>query len=58
VSEKMSLEVLITFILYALAMAMGAVAIVLPLLGQTVDMGLIGIGLFAVGLAGLRTLKQ
>ena len=55
VSEKMSPATLITFILFAVAMAMGAMAIVLPYLGQPVDMSLIGIGLFCVGLAGLRT---
>ena len=51
----MSTEALITFILYAVALAMGAVVIVLPLLGQTVDQSLIGIGLFCVGLAGIRS---
>jgi hypothetical protein len=54
-SEKMSIEALITFILYAVALAMGAVTIVLPLLGQAVDISLIGIGLFCVGLAGIRS---
>jgi hypothetical protein len=34
---------------------MGAVVIVLPLLGQTEDISLIGIELFCVGLAGIRT---
>jgi hypothetical protein len=54
-SEKMSTEALITFILYAVALAMGAVTIVLPFLGQPVDISLIGIGLFCVGLAGIRS---
>ena len=57
-SEKMSIETLITFILYAIAMAMGAVAVVLPLLGQTVDITLIGIGLFCVGIVGLRSVTK
>jgi uncharacterized membrane protein HdeD (DUF308 family) len=52
-SESMSWDKMILLILYAVALAMGVAAIVLPLLGQTVDMTMVGIALFCLGLAGL-----
>ena len=52
-SDDMSPNKLIILILYALPLAMGVAAIVLPLLGQAVDQTLIGIALFCLGLAGL-----
>jgi len=45
---------IILFILYAVALAMGVTAIVLPLLGQTVDLTIIGIAIFCLGLAGMN----
>jgi len=53
-SEGMSPTKIVLFILYAVALAMGVAAIVLPILGQTVDMTLIGIAIFCLGLAGLN----
>lgn len=44
---------MLLFILYALALAMGVAVFILPLLGQPVDMGLVGTALFCLGLAGL-----
>jgi hypothetical protein len=57
-SEDMSAGKIILFILYAVAMAMGVAAIVLPLLGQTVDMTMVGIALFCLGLAGLNAVQE
>jgi len=54
-SDNMTPAKMVLFILYAVALAMGVAAIVLPLLGQTVDMTLIGIAIFCLGLAGLST---
>ncbi len=54
-SDDMPPAKMLLFILYAVALAMGVAAIVLPLLGQTVDMILIGIAIFCLGLAGLST---
>jgi hypothetical protein len=52
-SENMSPTKIILLILYAVALAMGVAAIILPILGQPVDMTLIGIAVFCLGLAGL-----
>ena len=57
-SESMSPSKMILFILYAVALAMGVAAIVLPLLGQTVDMTLIGIAIFCLGLAGMNAVQE
>jgi len=54
-SDNMPPAKILLFILYAVALAMGVVTIVLPLLGQTVDITLIGIALFCLGLAGLNS---
>ncbi len=52
-SDDMPMNKLIIFIFYAVALAMGVAVIVLPLLGQAVDLSLIGIAVFCLGLAGL-----
>lgn len=49
----MSPTKIILLILYAVALAMGVAAIVLPILGQPVDITLVGIAVFCLGLAGL-----
>jgi len=53
-SENMPPSKIILFILYAVALAMGVAVIVLPLLGQTVDITMVGIAIFCLGLAGLN----
>jgi hypothetical protein len=53
-SDNMSPTKIVLFILYAVALAMGVAAIVLPILGETVDMTLIGIAIFCLGLAGMN----
>ena len=45
---------MILFILYAIALAMGVAVVVLPILGQSVDIILVGIAIFCLGLAGLN----
>ena len=57
-SDEMSPTKLLLFILYAVALAMGVAAIVLPLLGQVVDMTLIGIAIFCLGLAGMNQVTK
>jgi uncharacterized membrane protein HdeD (DUF308 family) len=57
-SDDMSPNKIIILILYALPLAMGVAAIVLPLLGQAVDQTLVGIALFCLGLAGLIQLTS
>lgn len=52
-SDDMPMNKIILLILYAVPLAMGVAAIVLPLLGQAVDQALIGIAIFCLGLAGL-----
>ena len=52
-SDDMPPNKLIILILYALPLAMAVAVIVLPLLGQAVDLSLVGIALFCLGLAGL-----
>jgi hypothetical protein len=56
-STKMSTSKIVFFILYAIALAMGVAVIVLPLVGQAVDISLVGIALFCLGLAGLNTVN-
>lgn len=57
-NEKMSNDMppkkIVIFILYAIALAMGVATIVLPLLGQAVDLSMVGIALFCLGVAGLN----
>lgn len=57
-SDEMSPTKMILFILYAVALAMGVAAIILPLLGQVVDMTLIGIAIFCLGLAGMNQVTK
>jgi hypothetical protein len=52
-SENMSPTKIILFILYAVALAMGVATVILPILGQPVDIILVGIAVFCLGLAGL-----
>lgn len=56
-STQMSMSKIVFFALYAIALAMGVAVIVLPLVGQTVDISLVGIALFCLGLAGLNTVN-
>jgi len=57
-STEMTPTRIVMLVLYAIALAMGVAAIVLPLLGQTVDMTMIGIALFCLGLAGLNQIQS
>ena len=52
-SEGMSFNKILYLILYGIAMAMGVAIIILPLLGQPVDMVMPGIAIFCLALAGL-----
>jgi uncharacterized membrane protein HdeD (DUF308 family) len=56
-STQMSTSKIVFLILYVIALAMGVAVIVLPLLGQTVDISLVGIALFCLGFAGLNTVS-
>jgi hypothetical protein len=53
-SEDMSPKKIVLFILYAIALAMGVAVIVLPLLGQAVDLTMVGIALFCLAVAGFN----
>jgi hypothetical protein len=53
-SEGMDFNKVLYFILYGIAMAMGMVIIVLPIMGQPVDMIMPGIAIFCLALAGLN----
>ena len=53
-SDNMPPAKILMFILYAVALAMGVAVIVLPLLGQSVDLSLVGIAIFCLALAGLN----
>lgn len=44
--------------LYGVALAMGVVTIILPLIGQAVDPSLAGIALVCLGIAGLDQLTD
>ncbi|MDH4214221.1 MAG: hypothetical protein OEV85_09900 [Candidatus Thorarchaeota archaeon] len=57
-STKMSTQKIVLLVLYAVALAMGVAAIVLPLLGQSVDQTMIGIALFCLGIAGLNIVTE
>ncbi|MFW9848607.1 MAG: hypothetical protein ACFFF4_05670 [Candidatus Thorarchaeota archaeon] len=52
-SEGLSPKKLVNLVLYAVALAMGVVTVILPLLGQSVDPSLAGIALVCLGIAGL-----
>ena len=52
-SEGMNFNKMIYLILYGIAMAMGVAIVVLPILGQPVDMVMPGIAIFCLALAGL-----
>ncbi len=52
-SEGLSPKKLVNLVLYAVALAMGVVTVILPLVGQSVDPSLAGIALACLGLAGL-----
>ena len=49
----MPMNKIIILALFGIALAMGVAAIVLPLLGQAVDITLVGVAIFCLGLAGL-----
>ncbi len=46
-------ENIVSIVLYALALAMGIVSIIINVLGQTVDVIMLAIGLTALAIAGL-----
>jgi uncharacterized membrane protein HdeD (DUF308 family) len=52
-SEGLSPKKLVILVLYAVALAMGVVTIILPMVGQPVDQSLAGIALVCLGIAGL-----
>ena len=52
-SDDMPMNKIIILALFGIALAMGVAAIVLPLLGQAVDITLVGVAIFCLGLAGL-----
>ncbi|MFW9767209.1 MAG: hypothetical protein ACFFF9_14690 [Candidatus Thorarchaeota archaeon] len=52
-SEGLSPRKLVSLVLYAVALAMGVITIILPMLGQSVDQSLSGIALICLGIAGL-----
>lgn len=49
---------ILKMVLYAVGMAMGIVSIVLNVLGEPVDLILLAIGLFVLGLAGITSLEE
>ncbi|MCP4764443.1 MAG: hypothetical protein GY870_21895 [archaeon] len=44
---------IVSMIMYAIALAMGVVSIILPIVGQPVNLTLLAIGMTALGIAGL-----
>lgn len=54
-STQMSPKRIALIALYAVALAMGVMSMVLPMLGQAVDLGLIGLAVTCLGIAGLST---
>ena len=52
-SDDMPMNKIIILALFGIALAMGVAVIVLPLLGQAVDISLVGVAIFCLGLAGL-----
>ncbi len=51
-------ENIVSIILYAIALAMGIVTIVLSVLGQVVNLIMLAIGLTALGLAGIIAMEK
>ena len=49
---------ILSIIMYAIALAMGIATIILPLVGQPVDIVLLAIGLTALGIAGLDQIDK
>ncbi|MHA1883926.1 MAG: hypothetical protein ACXAAI_13630 [Promethearchaeota archaeon] len=56
-NEKMP-ENIVPLVLYVVALAMGIVSIVLNVLGESVDLIILAIGMTALGLAGVITLQK
>ncbi len=52
-SDDTDFNQILLYILYAIPLAMGVAMVVLPLVGQTADISLAGIGLLCLALAGL-----
>ncbi len=52
-SEGLTPRKLVRLILYAIALAMGVTIIILPMVGQPVDLSMAGIALACLGIAGL-----
>ena len=52
-SDDMPMNKIIILALFGIALAMGVAVIVLPLLEQAVDISLVGVAIFCLGLAGL-----
>lgn len=59
-SEGMTVGKVIDYILYAIALAMGIASTVLSTLGEpiTTSVQLLGIGMFAVALAGMNSIRD
>ncbi len=51
-------ENIVSIVLYAVALAMGIVSIVLNVLGQSVDIIMLAIGVTALAIAGLNTIDK
>ncbi len=51
-------ENILAIICYAVALGMGIVSIVLSIMGEPVDVILLGIGVAALGLAGLDSIDK
>jgi hypothetical protein len=51
-------ENIVSIVLYAVALAMGIVSIVLNVLGEPVDLIILAIGLTALALAGLNAIEK
>ncbi|MFW9919461.1 MAG: hypothetical protein ACFFED_07665 [Candidatus Thorarchaeota archaeon] len=57
-SEGLSPKKVVILVLYAIALAMGVVTIILPLVGQPVDQSLAGVALASLGIAGLSQITD
>ncbi len=57
-SEGLSPKKVVILVLYAIALAMGVVTIILPLVGQPVDPSLAGVALASLGIAGLSQITD
>ncbi len=56
-STQLSTSKIFLLALYGIALAMGVAIIVLPLVGQAVDISLVGIAVFCLSLAGVNTVS-